>query len=113
MQRDRVGNDHCDRGAVGESLHGPLPLSSRGELDERIGSNRFEHLIERPARGHPLGAEKQAPFDQLLPFNGGIDQQTGQPSIHLGITVTFYGETVAGTRVKSDPATLDIFVVAQ
>lgn len=52
-----------------------------------------------------------SPFDQLLPFNGGIDQETGQPTIHLGITVTFYGETVAGTRVKSDPATLDIFVL--
>jgi len=58
-------------------------------------------------------ASQQAPFDQLLPFNGGIDQETGQTSIHLGITVTFFGETVAGTRVKSDPATLDIFVVAQ
>jgi len=58
-------------------------------------------------------ASQQAPFDQLLPFNGGIDQETGLPSIHLGITVTFFGETVAGTRVKSDPATLDLFVVAQ
>jgi hypothetical protein len=58
-------------------------------------------------------AAQQAPFDQLLPFNGGVDQETGQTSIHLGITVTFFGETVAGTRVKSDPATLDIFVVAQ
>lgn len=56
-------------------------------------------------------AVQASPFDQLLPFNGGIDQETGQPTIHLGITVTFYGETVAGTRVKSDPATLDIFVL--
>lgn len=56
-------------------------------------------------------AVQASPFDQLLPFNGGIDTQTGQPTIHLGITVTFYGETVAGTRVKSDPATLDIFVL--
>ena len=58
-------------------------------------------------------ASQQSPFDQLLPFNGGVDHETGQTSIHLGITVTFFGETVAGTRVKSDPATLDIFVVAQ
>lgn len=58
-------------------------------------------------------ASQQSPFDQLLPFNGGIDQQTGLTTIHLGITVTFYGETVAGTRVSSDPATLGIFVVAQ
>lgn len=58
-------------------------------------------------------AAQQAPFDALLPFNGGVDRQTGLTSIHLGVTVTFYGETVAGTRVASDPATLDIFVVAQ
>jgi len=56
-------------------------------------------------------ASQQSPFDQLLPFNGGIDQETGQPLIHLGITVTFYGETVAGTRVSSAPATLGIFVL--
>jgi hypothetical protein len=56
-------------------------------------------------------AVQEAPFDQLLPFNGGIDTETGQPTIHLGITITFYGETVAGTRVKSDPATLGIFVL--
>ncbi len=56
-------------------------------------------------------ASQQSPFDQLLPFNGGIDQETGQPLIHLGITVTFYGETVAGTRVSSVPATLGIFVL--
>jgi hypothetical protein len=56
-------------------------------------------------------AVQQSPFDQLLPFNGGIDQETGQPQIHLGITVTFFGETAAGTRVASDPATTGIFVV--
>jgi hypothetical protein len=58
-------------------------------------------------------ASQQSPFDQLLPFNGGIDQQTGLTTIHLGITVTFFGDTVAGTRVSSDPATMGIFVVAQ
>ena len=58
-------------------------------------------------------ASQQAPFDQLFPFNGGVDKQTGLTSIHLVLTVTFFGETAAGTRVKSDPASLDIFVVAQ
>lgn len=55
-------------------------------------------------------ASQQSPFDQLLPFNGGIDQQTGQPTINLGLTVTFFGETVAGTRVQSDPATVPVLV---
>ena len=56
-------------------------------------------------------ASQQAPFDQLFPFNGGIDQETGNAQIHLGITVKFFGETAAGTRVASDPATLGIFVI--
>jgi hypothetical protein len=56
-------------------------------------------------------ASQQSPFDQLLPFNGGIDQETGQPLIHLGLTITFYGETVAGTRVSSAPVTMGIFVL--
>jgi hypothetical protein len=55
-------------------------------------------------------ASQQSPFDQLLPFNGGIDQQTGQPTINVGVTVTFFGETVAGTRVSSAPVTFPVLV---
>jgi hypothetical protein len=44
------------------------------------------------------------PFDQLLPFNGGIDQQTGRDEIDTAFDITFYGTTVSGHRVQSQTA---------
>jgi hypothetical protein len=49
-------------------------------------------------------ALSQSPFDQLFPFNGGIDLETGRSEIDMRFTFVFYGETVAGTRVQSEPA---------
>ena len=45
------------------------------------------------------------PFNQLLPFNGGIDQETGSNEIRLLYDVTFFGQTVSGQRVQSETAT--------
>jgi hypothetical protein len=50
-------------------------------------------------------AVTQSPFDQLLPFNGGIDQETGRSEIDVGFTFQFFGETASGQRVASDQAT--------
>lgn len=51
------------------------------------------------------------PFDQLLPFNGGIDRETGSNEIRMFYDVTFYGQTVSGHRVKSQTTTaVRIFV---
>ena len=50
-------------------------------------------------------ATQQSPFDQLLPFNGGIDQETGLPEIQIFFSVTFFGNTVSGQRVQSETAT--------
>lgn len=50
----------------------------------------------------------QSPFDQLWPFNGGIDRETGNREIDLGLTFRFYGETASGHRVVSEPATAGI-----
>ena len=51
------------------------------------------------------------PFDQLLPFNGGIDRETGANEIRMFYDVTFYGQTVSGHRVQSETATaVRIFV---
>jgi hypothetical protein len=47
---------------------------------------------------------QQSPFDQLLPFNGGIDRQTGRDEIDLAFNLTFYGTTVSGKRVQSQTA---------
>ena len=52
-----------------------------------------------------------APFDQLLPFNGGIDRETGNTEIRMFYDVVFYGHTVSGFRVQSETATgLRVFV---
>ncbi|MGH9365393.1 MAG: hypothetical protein ACRD1B_09045 [Thermoanaerobaculia bacterium] len=50
-----------------------------------------------------------SPFDQLLPFNGGIDRETGLNEIHIFYQVTFFGNTVSGQRVQSETATADLF----
>lgn len=52
-----------------------------------------------------------SPFDQLVPFNGGIDRETGSNEIRLFYDVTFYGLTASGKRVQSRTATgVRIFV---
>jgi hypothetical protein len=51
-----------------------------------------------------------SPFDQLLPFNGGIDRETGLTEIHIFYKLTFFGQTVAGQRVQSETAIGDFFV---
>ena len=52
----------------------------------------------------PASAVQLSPFDQLLPFNGGIDQETGLNEIQMTFDLTFFGQTVAGQRVQSETA---------
>ena len=49
-------------------------------------------------------AVQQAPFDQLLPYNGGIDRETGRDEVDTSFNLTFYGQTVSGHRVESQTA---------
>jgi hypothetical protein len=49
-------------------------------------------------------AMQQSPFDQLLPFNGGIDRETGKDEIDTAFDLTFFGLTASGHRVQSDTA---------
>jgi hypothetical protein len=44
------------------------------------------------------------PFDQLFPFNGGVDRETGKSEIDTAFDLTFYGHTVSGQRVQSQTA---------
>ena len=53
----------------------------------------------------PASAIQSSPFDQLLPFNGGIDRETGKAEIDTAFEVTFFGHTVSGQRVQSETAT--------
>jgi hypothetical protein len=45
-----------------------------------------------------------SPFDQLLPFNGGIDRETRKDEIQMAFDITFFGHTVSGMRVQSETA---------
>ena len=47
---------------------------------------------------------QQSPFDQLLPFNGGVDRETGRNTIQMTFDITFFGQTVSGHRVQSQTA---------
>lgn len=48
------------------------------------------------------------PLDQLFPFNGGIDRETGRSEIRQAGKVTWYGHTLSGQPVTSDVATFDL-----
>jgi hypothetical protein len=52
----------------------------------------------------PASALQQSPFDQLLPFNGGVDRETGRTEIQLTFDITFFGRTASGHRVQSETA---------
>jgi hypothetical protein len=58
-------------------------------------------------------AMASTPFDQLLPFNGGIDRETGSTEIRMYTDITFYGLTVSGKRVQSETVTAIRIFVAQ
>jgi hypothetical protein len=45
------------------------------------------------------------PLDQLFPFNGGIDKETGRAEIRQAGNVTWYGHTLSGQPVVSGVAT--------
>lgn len=42
----------------------------------------------------------KAPLDQLFPFNGGIDRETGNSEIRCKATVTMRGRTLSGQPVR-------------
>ena len=52
---------------------------------------------------------QQSPFDQLLPFNGGFDRETGKDEIDTAFDITFFGRTVSGQRVQSETATAPLY----
>ncbi len=50
----------------------------------------------------------RSPLDQLFPFNGGIDHETGKAEIRQAGHVTWYGHTLSGQPVISVEATFDM-----
>jgi hypothetical protein len=53
----------------------------------------------------PASQIQLSPFDQLLPFHGGFDRETGKDEIDTAFEITFFGHTIAGQRVASEKAT--------
>jgi hypothetical protein len=53
----------------------------------------------------PASAIQAPPFDQLLPFNGGFDRETGKTEIDTSFQISFFGHTASGQRVQSETAT--------
>jgi len=47
-----------------------------------------------------ISALSLSPLDQLFPFNGGIDRETGKSEIRCAATVTFRGHTISGQPVQ-------------
>lgn len=45
-----------------------------------------------------------SPFDQLMPFNGGVDRETNRTEIQMTYDMTFFGTTASGMRVQSETA---------
>lgn len=52
---------------------------------------------------------QQSPFDQLLPFNGGFDRETGKDEIDMAFDITFFGRTASGQRVQSETASVPLY----
>lgn len=50
----------------------------------------------------------RSPLDQLYPFNGGIDRETGKTEIRQAGHVIWYGHTLSGQTVVSNEATFDM-----
>jgi len=55
-----------------------------------------------------IAALQKAPLDQLFPFNGGVDRETGNVEIRQAGTVTWYGHTMSGQPVTSVPAPFEM-----
>jgi hypothetical protein len=77
----------------------PMQTFGCGVLVEHDGTSTLSNFPVLYA-----AALQQTPFDQLLPFNGGIDRQTGRDEIDTTFDLTFFGTTVSGKRVQSDTA---------
>lgn len=83
----------------GGTLVPPMQTFGCGVLVPHDGSSTLSNFPVLYA-----AAVQQTPFDQLLPFNGGIDRETGRNEIDTAFNLTFYGTTVSGKRVQSDTA---------
>jgi hypothetical protein len=83
----------------GGTLVPPMQTFGCGVLVPHDGTSTLQNFPVLYA-----SALQETPFDQLLPFNGGIDRETGKDEIDTSFHITFYGSTASGKRVQSDTA---------
>ena len=83
----------------GGTMVPPMQSFGCGVLVPHDGTSTLENFPVLYA-----SALEETPFDQLLPFNGGIDRETGKNEIDTSFHITFYGTTASGKRVQSDTA---------
>lgn len=88
------------RRADGGTIVPPIQTFAAGLL---VTSGGSATLTAFPILGQT--AIQGSPFAQLLPFNGGVDRETGSTEIRMFYDVTFFGNTVSGQRVQSETAT--------
>jgi hypothetical protein len=57
-----------------------------------------------------MGAEQflNPPLEDLLFINGGVDSETGSQVIKLRFRLRFFGRTLTGDQVATEPASFDI-----
>jgi hypothetical protein len=57
-----------------------------------------------------MGGEQflNPPLEDLLFLNGGVDSETGSPVIKLRFRMRFFGRTLTGDQVATEPASFDI-----
>lgn len=123
-----------DSSVLNSRLKGSATVGSSGFLDTRIESytivwtrvdggktasptETFGGNVIVPAGGQTalanypfmsISALQQPPLNQLFPFNGGVDRETGKSEIRQTGTVTWYGHTMSGQPVTSVPAVFDM-----
>lgn len=88
------------RRADGGTIVPPVQTFAAGLL---VSSGGSATLTDFPVLSQT--AIQGPPFDQLFPFNGGVDRETGSNEIRMFYDVTFFGTTVSGQRVQSATAT--------
>ena len=71
------------------------------------GTNVYDNLVI-------MGAEQflNPPLEDLLFINGGIDSETGSPVIKIRFRIRFFGRTLTGESVATEPAAFDIEFVS-
>lgn len=77
-----------------EAIFGVTPVN---------GTNVYNNLVL-------MGAEQFAnpPISDLEFVNGGIDSETGETVIKLRLRLQFFGRTLTGDQVSTEPASFDI-----